>query len=199
VSGVYVKYKIMLYTGKGDNGTTKLFDCKQGERVNKSDFVFDVLGSLDELNSSLGFSKALSYKTQVFIYEDGKKIHYSKIIERLQQNLFCIQAQIGGSDIHLSKSELNYIEKIISDIENLIPPIKSFIIPGGGELGAHLDVSRTVARGTERKLVTLRDSKNRDIDGINLIFLNRLSSILYAMARFANYQEGFIENKPNYK
>lgn len=188
----------MLYTKKGDNGTTKLFDCKEGQRISKSAFVFEVLGTLDELNSSLGYAKALSTKSQNHVMVDKEKIQYADIIEKFQQNLFCIQAELGGSDIHVTPDHVLYLEKVIHEVEVLLPPIKSFIVVGGGESGAYLDVCRTIARRAERHLVLLRDNKEREVSDDSITYLNRLSSALYALARFANYQEGFIEHKPTY-
>ena len=80
-----------------------------------------------------------------------------------------------------------------------MPPIKSFIIPGGGETGAYLDIVRTITRRAERHLILLRDKKERIISSDSITYLNRLSSALYALARFANYQGGFSEKKPEYK
>ena len=188
----------MLYTKKGDNGTTKLFDCPQGKRISKSDFVFEVLGTIDELNSSLGYAKVLSKKSKDMLFFETQKVSYEKILETLQQNLFCVQAELGGSDIHLRKNHIIYLEKVIYEITTLLPPIKSFIIAGGGETGAYLDIVRSVARRAERQVVKLKDGKERIVSDESIIFLNRLSSVLYALARFANYQEGYFERKPEY-
>ncbi len=189
----------MLYTGKGDNGTTKLFDCPQGKRVSKSDFVFEVLGTFDELNSSLGYAKVLSKKSNDTLSIETQKVSYEEIIEILQQNLFCIQAELGGSDIHVNKDHILYLEKVIYEIETVLPLITSFIIPGGGETGAYLDIVRTIARRAERHLVVLRDKKERIISDESITFMNRLSSVFFALARFANYQEGYSEGKPDYR
>lgn len=189
----------MLYTGKGDNGTTKLFDCPQGKRISKSALIFEALGTLDELNSSLGYAKTLSQKMALSIFMAKKKVPYEEIIGNLQQHLFCVQAELGGSKIHIKKEHLLYLEKVIYEIEMILPPIKSFIIPGGGKTGAYLDITRTVARRAERQIVSLRDRNERKIDDMSIAYLNRLSSILYALARFANYQEGYSEYPPSYK
>lgn len=194
-----MKYKHMLYTRKGDNGTTKLFDCPQGKRVSKSDFVFEVLGTIDELNSSLGYAKVLSRKSNDTLVFETKKVNYEEILETLQQSLFCIQAELGGSDIHVNKTHTLYLEKVIYEVETLLPPITSFIVPGGGETGAYLDIVRTVARRAERQLVQLQNKKVRVVNDESIIFMNRLSSALYALARFANYQEGYSERKPDYR
>lgn len=189
----------MLYTGKGDNGTTELFDCQQGKRLSKSAFIFEALGTLDELNSSIGYAKALSKKSNDMLTVETQKVSYEEILEIFQHNLFCIQAELGGSDIHVTKDHILYLEKVIHEIETLLPPIKSFIIPGSGETGAYLDIARTVTRRAERHLILLRDKKERIISNDSLVYLNRLSSALYALARFANYQEGYSERKPKYK
>lgn len=181
----------MLYTGVGDGGTTKLFDSPKGKRLSKADFVFEVLGTLDELNSSLGYAKALSSKGDVHT-------SYVEIIENFQQSLFCIQAEVAGSGVSLKEKHVLFLEKVIREIEVVLPPIKSFVISGGGEVGAYLDVVRTIARRVERALVSLRDSKGRQVSDETLKYSNRLSSALYAMARFANYQEGYSENRPEY-
>ena len=189
----------MLYTKKGDNGTTKLFDCPQGMRLSKSSFVFEVLGTIDELNSSIGYAKALSKKYKLSVFMKNKKVSYEEILDIFQQNLFYIQAELGGSPMHASKEQIFFLEEVIYEVETLLPPLKSFIIPGGGEAGAYLDIARTIARRAERQTIILRDKQERKINDTSIQFLNRLSSALYALARFANYQEGYTEKRPQYK
>lgn len=189
----------MLYTKKGDSGTTKLFNCEQGQRVSKADFIFEVLGNVDELNCSIGYAKAISKKTTCTLYIDGEKVSYEEILEKIQNILFCIQAELGGSNISITEKHTLYLEKVIYEVETTLPPITSFIVPGGGELGAYLDVLRTITRRTERYLVLLKDKNTKDLNKENIIFMNRLSSVFYALARFANYQEGHSERKPGYE
>jgi len=189
----------MLYTGKGDKGTTKLFNCPQGKRISKAEFVFEVLGVLDELNSSLGYAKVLSKKSNTTLLFETHRVPYHEIIETFQQNLFCIQAGLGGSNMHATREHISYLEKVIYEVETLLPPVKSFIIPGSGATGAFLDVTRTVTRRAERQLLLLQSKKDQVVNQEDLTFMNRLTSALYALARFANYQEGHSEVKPNYK
>lgn len=188
----------MLYTRKGDKGTSKLFDCKEGERIGKDAFVFEVLGSLDELNSSLGFARALSHKESVYIHIENKKNSFESILESFQNILFSIQAEIGGSDIHPKEEHIVFLENVIYEIELLIPPVKSFVVSGGSLSGAYLDVARTIARRTERHVIMLRNKKERIVSDTSVVFLNRLSSALYAMARLANYALGHTETGPKY-
>jgi len=188
----------MLYTRKGDKGTTKLFDCPQGVRMKKSEAVFSALGTLDELNCSLGYAKTLAVKSRDTVGILGKKTSYVSIIERLQNILFVIQAELSGAGKHPTDDDLLFAERVVDEIETLLPPIHSFIVCGGGETGAYLDVCRTVARRAERSVIIASEKDPEKISDITMQFLNRLSSTLYALARFANYQEGFTERKPNY-
>jgi ATP:cob(I)alamin adenosyltransferase len=189
----------MLYTGKGDKGTTKLFDSPHGVRLSKSDLIFEALGTLDELNSSIGYAKVLSKKLNDTFNFETKKVSYEEILEKLQQNLFCIQAELAGSETSLTKEHITFIEQVIHEIESVLPPITTFKIAGGGEVGAYLDVTRTVARRAERLVISVREKEGHKVSDLSIQFLNRLSSILYALARFANFQEGYRESNPNYK
>ena len=189
----------MLYTKKGDNGTTKLFDCPRGVRMSKASLVFETLGTIDELNSSIGYAKALCKKHNLMLGTKEGRISYEKILETFQQDLFCLQAELGGSDMRISEEKILFLEEIIYEVETMLPPIQSFIVPGGGEAGAYLDIARTITRRAERQCVILREKKERQINTASLAFLNRLGSALYALARFANYQEGYTEIGPDYK
>ena len=188
----------MWYTRKGDNGTTKLFDCPQGTRLSKSSPVFEALGTLDELNCALGYAKALSYRGNNSLLIDGEKVSYPQMLERLQNILFMIQAELGGSDMHALIEHVEYQEKIVAEVESVLPPVTSFIIPGGTELGAYLDVCRTISRRAERLVVGVHEREERKVALPSLQFLNRFSSVLYALARHVNYAGGISERGPKY-
>ena len=188
----------MLYTRKGDSGTTKLFDCPQGKRLSKNAAVFEALGTLDELNCSLGFAIVLAKRSRDTLNLSGQKTFYAAILERLQNTLFAIQAELGGADIHPSNADVNFAEFVVAEVETVLPPVTSFVVPGGGETGAYLDVCRTIARRAERSVIEALEKDGRSVSEATLKFLNRLSSVLYALARFANYQEGFSERPPRY-
>ena len=189
----------MLYTRKGDSGTTKFFHTEKGERVTKSSPIFEALGTVDELNCNLGFCKVLSEKSKDKLMVGENKESYTEILEKIQQYLFSLQAELGGNTFYLKNTYVEYLEKVIAEVEVVLPPIKSFLVPGGGATGAYLDISRTVARRAERLIVFLKENNLKEINDQSLIFINRLSSALYALARFANYQEGYTEDKPNYQ
>jgi ATP:cob(I)alamin adenosyltransferase len=191
------KKKNILYTGFGDNGTTTLFDCKQG-RISKSSILVEALGSVDELNAYLGIIKVYSGIDKIILKTGNKKILYGDIIEEIQQNLFIIQAELGGSVIYVSKKELIKIENIINQIGKILPPITSFTISGGSILSSGLDFARTLARKTERRVISASDEGSRIISGATISYLNRLSSVLFAMSRYANYIHSIPESHPKY-
>ena len=182
----------MLYTRKGDKGDTSLFGCKQ--RFSKNSALIEVLGSLDEINSLLGICKikAVDFKFKI----NGQKI--SEIIEQIQQNLFIIQAKIAGTNKNITQEKIYYTEKIIDTIEKEIPPIKSFFLAGGSELAAYLDYARTISRWTERKTIAYFESEKIQLNDEILAYLNRLSSLLYALTRFVNFKLKIKENFPLY-
>jgi len=173
----------MLYTRKGDDGKTTAFECSQ--RFSKSSAIAEALGSLDELNSFLGIVKA---KSQQLI---------AKSLREIQENLFIIQAQVAGVDKKISDRKIKEVEKIIDDIEKEIPPLKSFIIPGANEISAMFDFARTLARKTERRVVAVSE-ENIIIDSNTLKYLNRLSSLLYALARLSAFESCKEESHPSY-
>ncbi|MEX2053979.1 MAG: cob(I)yrinic acid a,c-diamide adenosyltransferase [Candidatus Colwellbacteria bacterium] len=188
----------MLYTGKGDKGTTKVIDSK--ERFSKGSDLAEALGSLDELNSFLGLCKFKARQMQdggVLVGKNEEKT--SEILKEAQENLFIVQAQVAGADKKISKVKVTKLEKIINTIEKEIPPLKGFSIAGGTELSSLLDIARTLARRTERRVVLVQEVGLRKLPGHTLPYLNRLSSLLFALARLSNYRSGIEEERPSYK
>jgi len=176
----------MLYTRNGDDGKTTAFECSQ--RFSKSSIIAEALGSLDELNSFLGIVKSRCNQGQTLI----------SVVHEIQENIFIIQAQVAGVDKKISGEKIKEVEKIIDDIEKEIPPLKSFIIPGANEISAMFDFARTLARKTERRVVAVSEENIIIIDSNTLKYLNRLSSLLYAFARFSALEKGEKESNPTY-
>jgi len=185
----------MLYTRKGDDGTTKTFGCDQ--RVSKSSLIAEALGSLDETNSFLGFTRAHA-KGMTFKLETGE-VKFSDVILNVQQNLFIVQAELAGSEMSISTEKIKEIEALVDGIEKMLPPIKSFFISGATDLGGIFDFARTLARRAERRVVAVQEEGKRNISAETRQYLNRLSSLLYALARIASHVEGAEEIKPDYK
>jgi len=165
-----------IYTKKGDKGKTSLFD---GKKVFKSNIKVETYASIDELNSTLGVAAS-------FIKD--KKILGE--IEEIQNDLLIIGSSLAVSKtrkVPQLKNRPEDFEKLIDDLTEKLPPLNQFILPGGGKGGAYLHVSRTFARRSERRVVAL--SKKEKIDPITIKYLNRLSDLLFTMARYANFKE----------
>lgn len=176
-----------LFTGKGDGGTTKMFGCDQ-QRISKSSELPEALGSLDELNAYLGFVKMRSTEVP----------QIARTLHDIQESLFIVQAQTAGADKALRADTVEKVEKIINDIEKEIPPLKGFSIAGGTELSALLDVARTLARRAERRVIAVKEAGLRELPQLSMMYLNRLSSLLFALARLANHLAGVKEENPKY-
>lgn len=191
----------MLYTRKGDGGTTKLFDSPSGVRISKDDIIFEALGTLDEVNSCIGFAKALT-RTESLPYTltvQDKTITLKDLLELLQNNLFSIQAELAGFTPVINQSHIEYEESVIAAVEEVIPEVKTFLIPGGDMVSAYLDVCRTVARRAERLIVKSSLQYPDRVSEHLLQYLNRLSSVLYALARFVNHTQNMQEKPPTYQ
>lgn len=168
-------------------------------RVSKLSCDIEALGALDELGAAVGVCYALLNELP-----SSKKLRAAKIGTRvlpailleLLQHLFIIQAEIAGADKTLKKEHVAFLEEMTDTIEKTIPPIRSFTLPGATILSAHLDRTRTLARRAERRVRGL--SKKRTPSEDTLHYLNRLSSVLFALARFAAWKAGVKEEKPHY-
>jgi cob(I)alamin adenosyltransferase len=176
-----------LFTGKGDGGTTKVFGCDQ-QRISKSSELPEALGALDELNAFIGFVKMRA----------DVQPRIKDILLSTQEQLFIVQAEIAGSDKRLAEGSVAAVEKTVNDIEKEIPPIKSFSIAGGTELSAMLDVARTLSRRAERRIVAVIEGGFREVSPETKAYMNRLSSLLFALARLANHLAGVPEENPKY-
>lgn len=199
----------MLYTRKGDDGKTGLFSTKGGpasgwgcdQRISKSSAVAEALGALDETNSFLGLCKIKSEKENkkgsTFLEIQGRTLE--SIIHDIQKNLFIIQAEIAGSEISIEEEKIKEIEKIIDDIEKELPPVKSFFIAGGKKLAVLFDIARTIARRAERRVIEVSEEKKVKVSESTKAYLNRLSSLLFALARLTNHKFGITEESPDYK
>ena len=186
----------MFYTGKGDKGETNLFSSKPGERLSKTEPVFEVLGTMDELNSLLGLCRSRSQGTNLAL--QGKAVPAAGIFRELQEALFIVQAQLAGADKHLGESAVKKLEALIRAIEKEIPPIAEFRVTGEVELGAWCDFARALARRAERALLRYAEKNPEAVSESARKYLNRLSSVLYALARVITHQSGAAEKPPSY-
>ena len=200
----------MLFTGKGDDGTTRLFASKDGQaktfgcdqRISKSSAIAEALGSVDELNSLLGVVKMKTKSPE--LVEGGEitgigGLTYDAMLSDVQQDLFIAQAQLANALKAITKDQVTKLEDWVNAVEKELPPITSFFVSGGTELAALCDYARTVARRAERRVVeALENGPKREEHQVMLAYMNRLSSLLYAFARLANHRAGIKEEKPHY-
>mgnify|MGYP001614976520 CR=1 FL=1 len=183
--------KIKIYTRTGDKGQTSLFG---GKRVSKSDLRVEAYGTVDELNSAIGMATAR-------INDEGLMMK-DKLV-KIQHDLFTIgsilaspstkrypSASLRAStlDAKRLKKRVEKFEKFIDEMTLKLPELQNFILPGGGKAGSLLHFARTICRRAERRIVEL--SKKEKVDPSILAYLNRLSDLLFTMARFVNYKEG---------
>ncbi len=188
--------KTKFFTGDGDTGESKI----SGKTVPKSVILMELLGNLDELNSWLGFIRVESEKFPL-----QNNVDVTDTIKTMQENIFTIQAEVAAVafDSSISKNKkigrekTAFLEGIIKKIDDILPRLTKFIIPGGTDLAARLDVGRTIARRAERS--AKKYSSEKTLSAELLAYLNRLSSALFALARYVNYKFGIQENHPGYK
>ncbi len=185
----------MLYTRRGDDGTSGLFgEC----RMSKDSLAFDALGALDELNSLLGICFVKAHERDILDINKNKAdfMAVAPILRSSQENLFIVQAQLAGADKSVTENHVVEVERMISDIEHHIKNPNAFVISGATELSAFLDFARTVARRTERTVISA--CKERGLAPHTMQYLNRLSSLLYALARVVAQDSCEQEPSPKY-
>jgi cob(I)alamin adenosyltransferase len=174
-----------IYTKKGDQGQTSLFG---GTKVMKNEARIEAYGTVDELNSVIGV--VLTHP----LTEVGKKI-----LQDIQHQLFILGADLATQQTKKTKierignSEIEQIENWIDQLDEKLEPLMNFILPGGTHAGSSLHMARTVCRRAERKTVTLKQKE--PISDECIIYLNRLSDLLFMMARYENSEAG-VEETP---
>lgn len=179
-----------IYTKTGDKGKTSLFD---GKRVWKFDPKVDAYGTIDELNSVIGVAIAEISNSQFPISNKRKTKGLPLItdeLEEIQNDLLEIGSSLAVSSTLPAfqlENRPEEFEKLIDKYTSQMPALTQFILPGGGKGASFLHVSRTIARRAERRIIKL--SQKEEIDSTIIIYLNRLSDILFTMARFVNFKE----------
>jgi cob(I)alamin adenosyltransferase len=166
-----------IYTKTGDGGTTALVG---GKRVPKDSLRVECYGTVDELNSVLGLTR-----TEV----SDKEIN--QLLEAIQNKLFSLGGElatpvnkIDKNNTVLNNDDIHLLEQSIDSYEKKLEPLKQFILPGGSKGASFLHLARSVCRRAERLVTSL--SKNEKISNLNLIYLNRLSDLLFVLARYEN-------------
>ncbi|MBN2291041.1 MAG: cob(I)yrinic acid a,c-diamide adenosyltransferase [Pirellulales bacterium] len=179
-----------IYTRTGDKGDTGM--CGP-ERIKKDSLRMEVCGTLDELNAVFGVSIAAGLGDRIM-----------PVIERIQAELFEIGAEVASIDPvafgtrRIGDKNVAALEADIDCFTAGLAELHEFILPGGSMAAAQLHVARTVCRRAERRLVTLMEEEKTDISPKLLVYLNRLSDLLFVLARAENAQSGQSDRlRPN--
>lgn len=176
-----------IYTKVGDQGSTRFPD---GRLARKNEPILAAIGSLDELNCHLGLCLCLA--------QGNDYVEIADALAPLQGQLMMLSATLvhapgHGKPLAFNESAVRRMEKIIDDISTALEPLKNLILPGGSELSCRLHIARAVCRRAERDLVTANDSQAL-VEPLAIAFINRLSDLLFCLARLANHQSGATEN-----
>jgi cob(I)alamin adenosyltransferase len=173
-----------IYTKTGDKGETALFG---GGRVPKDHPRVAAYGDVDELNSVIGLIRATEPAAL-----------FDSLLESIQRDLFSIGGHLATPDPErvskalekaaLSPERVSEFERAMDEAERELPPLKAFVLPAGTPKAASLHLARTVCRRAERSVVHL--AHTNDVPGLFMVYLNRLSDLLFTLARLANHRAG---------
>jgi cob(I)alamin adenosyltransferase len=168
-----------IYTRTGDDGTTGLLGS---QRVQKDALRVEAFGALDECNAAIGIARS-----------GMAEIDVDKILENVQSLLFSAGADLACA-VETAKIErvqaedISQLEKLIDKLENELTPLKAFILPGGAAMSAHIHLARSICRRAERNIVRL--SRSELINPLVLVAVNRISDLLFVVARVLNARSG---------
>jgi len=173
-----------IYTRTGDDGTTAL---GSGERRKKYDLRVDAYGTLDEGNAAIGI-------VRLHTADDGR---LDAMLGHIQNDIFDVEADLcildgskgkgpGGAKLNVTGRQVQWIEQQIDALNEDLPPLRSFILPGGTPAAAYLHLARTMCRRAERLMVELRDQPGEDVTPEAIQYVNRLSDFLFVAGRHAN-------------
>lgn len=178
---------VKIYTRTGDAGQTSLFD---NSRVSKADARVDAYGEVDELNACIGAARA-----------GGVDRDIAEALDAIQKDLFAVGARLADPSSRIAErvvkaavtgADIERLERTIDRLETELPPLRRFILPGGSQPGALLHLARTVCRRAERRVVGLGEDQ---VDAGVIVYLNRLSDLLFVMARAVNHRAGAPETE----
>ena len=175
-----------VYTGRGDEGKTDLRDLS---RVSKSSPRIEAYGTVDEANALIGTVRPTGHAD------------LDELLETVQNHLHVVQADLANpdpdpDDPQVEPSHATELEEAIDGLDEELEPLRSFVLPGGGESGAALHHARTVVRRAERRVVALAEAE--PINEAVLTYLNRLSDLLFTLGRVANARDDEPEESPSY-
>ncbi len=169
-----------IYTKTGDDGTTGV---QGGKRISKSNLRIKAYGMIDELNATIGLVISKKFDDDI-----------ENLLRDIQNDLFVAGSDLSNPDLtnmknRITKEMVTNVENSIDRLENELPPIINFILPGGHEVSSLIHISRTIARRAETIVISLNEKEKINDECIK--FLNRLSDLLFVIARTVNKKNGF--------
>ena len=176
-----------IYTKTGDAGETSLFD---NTRVSKADARVDAYGEVDELNAAIGA-----------VLANAPSGDLAESLKAIQRDLFAIGARLADPSSRIAErvekavvnpADVERLEQTIDRLEAELPPLRRFVLPGGSPAGALLHLARTICRRAERRAIGLGPGA---VEPIVIVYLNRLSDLLFVMARAANHRAGVADTE----
>lgn len=174
-----------VYTGRGDDGETDLAD---GERIRKTHPRIESYGTVDELNALIGAVRPV----------DDDDVE--QVLMRVQQDLHVLQAHLANPDVDAeprpTPDDVDRLEARIDTFDADLDPLTSFVLPGGGADGSRLHHARTVCRRAERRVIDL--AEREPVADAAVTYLNRLSDLLFVLARVRNARDDVEEESPTY-
>jgi cob(I)alamin adenosyltransferase len=185
---------VRIYTRSGDAGETSLVG---GERIPKNELRLEVLGTLDELNALLGLARSLLSPSV-----GGAGAGYASVLDAVQAELFAVGAELATPSAdarrrfaiaELTDQQVLAVERHIDDVEKTLPPLQTFILPGGTSATGALHLARAVCRRAERRAFALSRQPGVEVNSAVLRYLNRLSDLLFVLARAANRAAGVAD------
>jgi len=179
--------RVKIYTRGGDAGQTGLFD---GTRVSKADPRVDAYGEIDELNAAIGLARAQGVDEEIDTLLVGLQRDLHAVAARLADPRHRIQPRVAKAAV--DETAVSRLEATIDHLEAGLPPLTCFILSGGSAAGASLHLARTICRRAERRMVSLGEA---EVEPDVLMYVNRLSDLLFVLARTVNHRAGVPETE----
>ncbi len=178
-----------IYTKTGDSGQTSLFGAG---RVSKDNMRVKAYGQIDELNSFIGLARS---------YGEAQTTALDDVLQRIQDRLFVIGSMLATPQSaalyttipHLAKEDILFLEVALDKLSAQMPHLHSFILPGGHTMAGQLHVARAVCRRVERSIVRLSGAV--EVDPLIVMYINRLSDLLFEAARWVNHRHDILEKQ----
>lgn len=181
-----------IYTRGGDAGATSLVS---GERRRKDDLRVEAYGAIDETNAAVGVARVAVTATDASL---------DAMLARIQNDLFDLGAELATPQkpgeteaastrkLSIVQSQVDRLEREIDELNAALPPLKSFVLPGGTPAAAHLHLARAISRRAERVMVALAHAPEEAVSAPALRYVNRLSDFLFVAARYVNREDGDV-------